>query len=145
MPMDFCCYPKCEKPPSALADVPLCDRHCQKVYLTVLELVAQTSPEDQVAASGYRGKAAPTPAYTDGTVYFIRKGNLIKIGWTGNMPKRMRELKPDQILATMPGTFQDEKNMHVRFRDLREQGEWFRIGPDLVALIGSLWVSQDAA
>lgn len=58
-------------------------------------------------------------------VYYIRMGNLIKIGTTRDLRYRMRELKPDEILAVEPGSFDLEYKRHQQFARFRSHGELF--------------------
>lgn len=137
-----CCHPGCDGPLSEAVRSPMCDRHTQSVYLAVKSLVDQATPEHHIQSAGYRN-ASGRP---DGTVYFVRKGGYIKIGFTRNLTERLRSLgcKPTDVVATMPGRFCDEANLHARFAHLRDHGEWFRIDPDLVSLIAALWLEQAA-
>lgn len=76
----------------------------------------------------------------DGHVYFIRRGDFIKIGWSSNWQYRiyhMQTSSPETIivLGLMPGTGKQEKAIHREFADLRHQGEWFRAEPELLGFI----------
>lgn len=84
---------------------------------------------------------APTrPAPVDGTVYVLRCGGFIKIGWTSDLTKRMRSYQPDSVLlATMPGTRKDENRLHKRFAHLRTHGrEWYPIAPQITEYVERL-------
>lgn len=65
-------------------------------------------------------------------IYFICAGDdLIKIGHTTNLDARLRSLrtahpKELQILLVIPGSRDDEQQLHRRFADLRVGREWFR-------------------
>ncbi len=41
-------------------------------------------------------------------------------------------------LATIPGTYKDERNLHGLFSHLHIRGEWFRRGDDLLDYIEGL-------
>jgi hypothetical protein len=77
---------------------------------------------------------AKTPAPTAGTVYYLRSGAYIKIGWTSNLEKRMRAYAPDSVLlATEPGTRKDESRRHKMFATHRTHGrEWYAMVPSLM-------------
>lgn len=114
--------------------IPLCRLHLVTAYQFVRSTVAAT-----VARAAGEPKRAPKAEY----VYFIRKDDLIKIGWTGNVPARMRALQPDEVLHVEPGTQKDESALHRRFAHLRACGcaegkhlrEWFYPEPDLLDYI----------
>lgn len=73
-------------------------------------------------------------------VYFIRMGNLIKIGHTANLARRVHGLSVtlNQVLATEAGDREREAALHRQFAHLREFGEWFRAEPELLAHIENL-------
>lgn len=77
---------------------------------------------------------------TGSVVYFVRMGDLIKIGHTANLRRRLHglSLTVKQVLATEPGGKEREAELHVQFTHLREFGEWFRAEPDLLAHIESV-------
>ena len=65
-----------------------------------------------------------------GFVYFIRNDDIYKIGVTDNLLRRMKELKPDEILNSVRcGNYQKiEKKLHVHFKHKRiPQTEYFRL------------------
>ena len=68
-------------------------------------------------------------------VYYIRRGDLIKIGTTTDPVDRFTSLLPDEILAFEPGSYADETFRHHQFGHLRCQGEHFAPEPELMAHI----------
>lgn len=65
-------------------------------------------------------------------VYLIgnKKENLVKIGVSQDVKKRLKELQrvwssPLEIIATKRGSFDEEKRLHRQFSRFRRQGEWF--------------------
>lgn len=73
-------------------------------------------------------------------VYFVRMGDLIKIGTTSNLLQRIQglSLTMGHVLATEPGGYMREQELHGRFAALREHGEWFRAEPELLAYIDAI-------
>lgn len=65
---------------------------------------------------------------TPGWVYYARIGGLIKIGFTESLAQRIASYPPNtELLAAHPGTPTLEREMHLRFSELRSRGrEWFR-------------------
>lgn len=59
-------------------------------------------------------------------VYYMKLGDLVKIGTTTHIIGRRSALGAEKILAVEPGDWRDEAIQHVRFRGLRVSGEWFR-------------------
>lgn len=64
------------------------------------------------------------------SVYFIRAGAMVKIGWSDDVAHRLRELQiasPEklELLATCPGGRALESFFHVAFSRYRAHGEWF--------------------
>lgn len=57
--------------------------------------------------------------HADGIVYYVRRGNLIKIGTTRAFLNRMRSLMPDEILAIEPGSYSLENQRHQQFDEHR--------------------------
>ncbi len=66
-------------------------------------------------------------------IYFARKGDLIKIGFSANPQKRLREIGARPI-RIMDGGFEIERALHDRFRASHVGGEWFRPSRRLVTL-----------
>ena len=65
-----------------------------------------------------------------GYVYFIRNGNLHKIGITEDLVRRFKELAPDEILNVVRCENYDEveKILHARYKKVRlPQTEYFRL------------------
>lgn len=78
-----------------------------------------------------------------GSVYFIRYGEMIKIGFTLNVAKRVVGLQSGfpsalELVHSIPGTPLDEMYLHKKFSSLKERGEWFRAEPVLLGYIESL-------
>lgn len=86
------------------------------------------------------------------TVYFIRCEQYLKIGISyeptirlnqirkggGSLfPKRM-DVTAAELVATEPGGFDREKELHAKFARLRHTGEWFTEAPELTEYIDSL-------
>lgn len=66
-----------------------------------------------------------------GLVYFVRHGDVVKIGTTQDLTQRLTAIPYDELLATIPGGPDVEGQWHRRFAHLRTRGEWFRDAPEL--------------
>jgi len=65
-----------------------------------------------------------------GFIYFVRNDEIYKIGITDNLLRRIKELKPDEILNSVRcSNYQEiEKKMHAHFKKRRiPQTEYFRL------------------
>lgn len=86
--------------------------------------------------------------------YFIRCGGYVKIGVStsplyrletirktgGVLAPYLLDLSGAELIATEPGGFDREKELHKQFAHLRHTGEWFTESPELTAYIESLRV-----
>lgn len=79
-------------------------------------------------------------------IYFIQATGIghIKIGYTDadDALIRLASLQigspvPLKLLGTIPGSLEDEKDLHRRFGSARVTGEWFKAVPELLALVPS--------
>jgi hypothetical protein len=65
-----------------------------------------------------------------GSIYFIRAGDRVKIGFTQNVARRTSQLQtffPDdlEVLLVTPGSPMLERELHRRFAALQIRREWF--------------------
>jgi hypothetical protein len=84
-------------------------------------------------------------------LYFIRCGDEMKIGRSGNPARRMATMKtgntrPLALVATLPGMGWQEKVWHMAFCNDRIGGEWFTVTPALeqaiaAAVSGNEWIA----
>jgi len=65
-------------------------------------------------------------------VYYVRRGDLIKIGTTADPVTRFAAILPDEILAYEPGSGSEETYRHRQFFHLRCRGEYFTPAPELL-------------
>ena len=65
-----------------------------------------------------------------GWLYLIKNGDLYKIGITKNIDRRMRQLKPDYVVAKLYSSrfIELEREFHKRYKNVRiPQTEYFRL------------------
>jgi hypothetical protein len=72
----------------------------------------------------------------EGVVYYVRRGDRVKIGQTVRLAARRRELQVKEFAAVEPGDRSAEKARHAEFAHLnvdpgRANSEWFRLESDL--------------
>lgn len=145
-----CAWPKCENQPWWTANLEICGGHAKAARDAIkpMEDTAAADRERQLRAVireqqerinaltvqlSEKPKPQPPSPTKHGTVYILRCGGYVKIGWTADLDKRMKSYQPDTVLlATMPGTRADEANLHKRFAHLRTHGrEWYPLAPQI--------------
>lgn len=67
-------------------------------------------------------------------VYCLLRGDgLVKIGFSSQFERRLASLQRDhgelEVIGTVPGGRDRERQMHRRFHQARVRGEWFRFTP----------------
>lgn len=78
-----------------------------------------------------------------GYVYAIQKGDLVKIGFSARPLRRFKNINREEgggavLLATVPGSFADERRLHLILADWRVSGEWFRFTGPVVQTVNVL-------
>lgn len=103
-----------------------------------------TGPIPRSVKDAHEMLPLPTSAAAQfGWVYFLRAGDLIKIGHSREPKARMLTLRGASpvgldLLHIEPGPVSKERALHRRFNRLRSHGEWFRADYDLLAHIDLL-------
>ncbi len=121
MPAMQCVDPLCKDEADPDAPVALCAAHVWRVFAYALP-VAEQRAERELVARQVPDRAPNAPGIlrgAQGWVYFIRRGDLVKIGWTSEPKQRFIQLQPDDILLVKPGRLTEEKQCHAAFAHLR--------------------------
>lgn len=125
--------------------LPLCTNHSlvvwQRVQLIKNEPTVLVAAEDARAARARRDQeraaeeAARRRASQDGEIYFVRINDLVKVGWTRTLGRRLKEYGAGaELLAHYPAKAHEEHPLHKQLRPALAKGrEWYRDG-DLVQL-----------
>lgn len=63
----------------------------------------------------------------EGDIYFIRLGDLVKVGWSSNLHKRLKQYGASaELLAHYPAYRSDETHLHRQLKPSRAKGrEWY--------------------
>lgn len=69
-------------------------------------------------------------ARENGDIYFVRVGDLVKVGWTRDLWSRLKSYGASAVLlVSYPATRQDETNLHRQLTPARAKGrEWYEDG-----------------
>ncbi len=94
-----------------------------------------------------RGKMKPAinVSASGPVVYYFRVGNRIKIGYTGNLAIREKDLAPEEVLGWEPGSYELERRRHEQFASHRIAREWFEDCPAIRKHIASLFLERGTA
>lgn len=137
----------CDAPSPEGMPFPICARHAIKLYhhLKVVLADAQADPlyamhklnAQIMSERREREKRENTSRHV---VYYVRIGELIKIGTTTNLTSRLHQYPPSrELLAVEPGGTRVEHQRIKQFAHLLAYGkEWFRPGPDLLEHIDAI-------
>lgn len=125
-----------------LATTPEPLRFCQEHERAVAARLGHVFGQQWIEAAAEAGddwyQPLPEPETPKGSyVYFMRRERLIKIG-VSTWPSRRAQGLNASILAMTPGSYGLERELHERFAALRQHGEWFEPGPELLAYINEL-------
>lgn len=120
---ECCSVRECPTPPhpEVSGTLPLCLDHAKTVAREVTERRRRT-PTLRATADGSRTmqerrEALSTAQAAQAQVYYVRTGDHVKIGFTGNMVQRLSQLRlnRDAVLATEPGGRELERQRHHEF------------------------------
>ncbi|MEX1059424.1 MAG: GIY-YIG nuclease family protein [Methyloceanibacter sp.] len=93
----------------------------------------------ELAMQPHRGE----PDENDPRIYFISTDDeFIKIGFTTNLRERIRSLRTAspkrlRVHVAIPGTRDDERELHRRFAVHHVRGEWFKFSDAIADFIAS--------
>lgn len=122
-------------------ELPICYKHMAIVWNQLLAfhtkrekfIDAIADVNERLAARRRREHEENKQAHlarTDGTLYFIRLGDLVKVGWTRDLWSRLKSYGASaELLVSYPGTRDDETNLHRQLRPALAKGrEWYTDG-----------------
>lgn len=122
-------------------ELPLCWRHMAVVVEMVLPrlvhegrfLDAIADLRQELAERDRREQAEEQAAFMareNGEIYFVRLGDLVKVGWTRDLWSRLKSYGASaELLVSYPGTRQDETTLHRQLTPARAKGrEWYEDG-----------------
>lgn len=110
---------------------------------TVSEVVDHMQNDSRTCEPRDTGLTQPRSPPVRGFTYFVRDGDMIKIGSSMSPKSRITSLqtaspRPLETMAIVPMDIADEFGTHRKFSHLRVRGEWFRAEPDLLRFIESV-------
>jgi hypothetical protein len=77
--------------------------------------------------------------------FFVADSGLVKIGFSQDPNRRVKQFGDGALIATIPGYLSTERAVHRRFEHLRCSGEWYEPDQELLDYIEALRAEQDAA
>lgn len=130
----ICRWPLCSDPITTRyrRELYLCDWHIRTVWTTVdAKIRAEVTRERLAENVGQRDLTA-------GTVYYLRIGDHVKVGWASDLAARLKAYPPTaELLATHPGTPATEREVHsLLTAHLIAGREWYSADPEVLAHIG---------
>lgn len=147
-----CVWAGCHRGHGFRFDLPLCDTHISTV-IAASDAERRTAEQRVAAREQAKVEAAeraiekveqgllleddePIP----GWLYYLHLDGVIKIGYTKNLHRRIKEYAPTAVLlATEPGTPKLERQRHQHFgKDLIVGREWFTPSDELTTWIHTL-------
>lgn len=136
----LCSIPHCNRKRADQVSIHLCEYHIQKAWAAHHVLHGASVPEREEVQRDIHSLTAR------GTVYIIRVGELIKVGWTSNPRERMAHLRPDAVLHYQAGTRQDEYDLHERCKEhLAKGSEWFHANKSMMKIIEQIQYSKTSS
>jgi hypothetical protein len=142
----------CDRPSLPGAPFPICLKHAAQIVEFLDDvaprdrddrmIVAWRSLEQQRAGETERRRRAPD-VYV---VYYLQVGDMVKIGYTSNLPTRMRTYPPNsRLLAYESGGPALEAERHSEFAEELSAGrEWFTPSDRLLAHISNIKAARAA-
>jgi hypothetical protein len=149
-----CAWPNCDKStPESFAENRigvLCLDHAWSHYDAMNQYLVWRGITDELEAAALiahlKSRQVPLDAYTEdelteakaalehGLVYYLQVGDQIKIGFSGDIRRRMRAYPPgSKLLAVEPGTKKLERQRHGEFYEWLVAGrEWFEPSAELI-------------
>lgn len=133
----ICQMPKCDRDVIRLGgeSLGICYPHAADIdnYFRIIgedfdNKVAQVARiEKQAWREAQDRKQAASRRIAPGWIYYIHVADRIKIGYTTDLKRRLKQYPPDTpLLAMHPGTKQLESEMHAKFAGSKAAGrEWF--------------------
>lgn len=141
---DECCAPDCELHSEPDYPVPLCRKHLMQVIRCFQEQLVTFQQDNPLLIEALRGREDAEErlrrtrrynAKAKHVVYFIRFGDRVKIGTSGDVKRRLEGLPYDEVIGTIPGDATVERLWHTVWADQRITGEWFHATPELLSAI----------
>lgn len=142
-PAAYCVYSDCRERAS-YHQMPICREHAAQAWKAFEDiepesykrLVRGETREIASEARALKAKVDETKrlaVHRPGTIYFVRIGDRIKIGFTTDLYRRMCQYPPNsELLAIHPGTPGLERQTHKQFaHHLADGREWFRPNREL--------------
>lgn len=136
---------------------PMCEPHAWQVWATLdavkgyeedkkreydhfLKLEEQWDKEDAAKQAELEATWKSRRSIEAGWIYYLLVGDRIKIGYSKDVERRMKQYPPTSVLlAQHPGTHNLEREMHNKFLvHLANGREWFKVAQPVLDHIGTV-------
>ena len=144
--MGTCIWPKCTN--FKAEDTHLCVTHVRKTHTFYDDNNVKTHTPGYIKRQHQFKSAQTLKDFKAGKkledlnqhIYIIKAGGLIKIGFSRNVRRRLRQYTPGtEVLAVAPGSPSIEKYLHRKFAHLLDSGrEWFKDSEPIRTLVKEL-------
>jgi len=121
------------------------ERQENKGFFPVSRASSDSDEQNEAGSNCQIGTNLTQPSSADvrGFTYFVRDGDVIKIGSSMRPRRRLNALQTGiarqlEILAIVDMAVADEMTVHQQFAHLRIRGEWFRAEADLIEFIETI-------
>lgn len=108
----------CEAPAMDDLGLLICGYHARQIFSHFAKTIAEFEPSPVLRRVAQRitGDGAEANPFREGTIYYLLIDGRVKIGWTGDLRTRLQSYPPGvTVLATEPGTLEDEQERLARF------------------------------
>lgn len=158
-----CSWPQCENDASREYSINFCFMHVLKLWAEVEAQRTGETSQAELRDEEYRlrmdngmraartlseklGARPVEPRPDSGRVYYLQVGELVKIGYTANLSRRLKQYPPDAaLLAVEPGTIKVERHRHDLLAASRAAArEWYRMTPEVEAQIATVVAEHGA-
>jgi hypothetical protein len=140
---EICEYGECEMPATGGLRMNICEGHARIAFedgvaAGMLDSIGRHEAQPSLVSEEQMAVLSEAMNDRVGVVYVIRLGDRIKVGFSQNYKRRLRDLPHEEIITIFPRcTVTHERHLHGLLAKWRVTGEWFKDCPEVRAIIAS--------